>query len=99
MTEIAWSEWLDYTPEQISKIPEESGVYMMHAAMKILYIGNTENIKQTILESLNDTCIKDAKRFKYSVLTKHEKIREQLVKEYQEKHNGQLPKCMSQTAN
>lgn len=91
---ITWSDWLDYSKEQISKTPEESGVYMMHAAMKILYIGNSDNLRQTILESLNDNCTKDAKRFRYSAIINHEEIKTQLLKEYQEKHDGKLPKCM-----
>ena len=94
MSEIVWSEWFDYNADEVSKIPEESGVYMMHAAMKILYIGNTTNLRQAILESLNKSCIKDAKRFKYATTTVHEQIGTQLLKEYQEKHEGKLPKCM-----
>jgi len=94
MSEIVWSEWFDYNADEVSKIPEESGVYMMHAAMKILYIGNTTNLRQAILESLNNSCTKDAKRFKYSITTMHEQIGTQLLKEYQEKHEGNLPKCM-----
>lgn len=94
MSEIAWSEWLDYNQEQISNVPVDSGVYMMHASMKILYIGHTANLRQSILESLSDTCVKDAKRFKYSTTPEHEKIGMQLLKEYQEKHNGEMPKCM-----
>lgn len=91
---IMWSDWLDYSKEQISKTPQEPGIYMMHAAMKILYIGNSDNLRQTILESLNDNCIKDAKRFRYSAITNHEEAKTQLLKEYQEKHDGKLPKCM-----
>ena len=94
MTDIIWSEWLDYNSDQISKIPEESGVYMMHAAMKILYIGNATNLKQTILESLNHPCTKEATRFKYSLTSNHKQIGDQILKEYQEKHNNNLPKCM-----
>ncbi|MBI5697015.1 MAG: hypothetical protein HZC29_00620 [Thaumarchaeota archaeon] len=73
---ITWSDWLDYNTNEISKMPVEPGVYMMHAAMKILVIGSSENLRQTILESLNDSCAN------------------QLLKEYQEKHDGKLPKCM-----
>lgn len=91
---LTWSDWLDYNIEQISKIPQESGIYMMHAAMKILYIGNSTNLKQTILESLDDNCTKDAKRFRYSVISNHEETKMQLLKEYQEKHDGKLPRCM-----
>ena len=92
--DITWSDWLDYSEEQISKIPQEPGVYMMHAAMKILYIGNSTNLRQTILESLNDNCTKVAKRFRYSAIINHEETKTQLLKEYQEKHDGKLPRCM-----
>ena len=91
---IVWSDWLDYSEEQISKTPQEPGVYMMHAAMKILYIGNATNLRQTILESLNDNCTKDAKRFRYSAISNHDETKMQLLKEYQEKHDGKLPRCM-----
>lgn len=91
---ITWSDWLDYSTEQIAKTPEEPGAYMMHAAMKILYIGDSNNLRQTILESLNDACTRDAKRFRYTISSKHEEIKTQLLKEYQEKHEGKLPKCM-----
>ncbi|MGQ0605884.1 MAG: hypothetical protein ACT4OD_02880 [Candidatus Nitrosotenuis sp.] len=94
---IIWSDWLDYGVGQISKIPEESGVYMTHAAMKILSINNSSNLRQTILESLNDSCIKDAKRFRYYITNNHEEIKTQLLKDYQEKHDGKLPKCMEQS--
>jgi len=94
MNDITWSDWLDYSQEQISKTPQEPGVYMMHAAMKILYIGNSVNLRQTILESLSNNCTKDAKRFRYSVISDHEKTKTQLLKEYQEKHDGKLPRCM-----
>ena len=92
--DLTWSDWLDYNIEQISKIPQEPGIYMMHAAMKILYIGNSTNLKQTILESLDDNCTKDAKRFRYLVISNHEETKMQLLKEYQEKHDGKLPRCM-----
>jgi hypothetical protein len=66
----------------------------MHAAMKILYIGGTQNLKQSITESLNSACICEAKRFRYSVTDTHNELKEILLKEYQEKHDGKLPKCM-----
>lgn len=91
---ITWSDWLDFSTQEISKIPEEPGVYTMHAAMKILIIGNSTNLRQTVLESTKDPCTKDAKRFRYSVISSHEEAKSHLLKEYQEKHDGKLPKCM-----
>lgn len=92
--EINWSEWLDFNEEQTAKVPESPGVYMMHAAMKILFIGGSTNLKQSIAESLKTSCISDAKRFRYFVTDSHEAIKGKLLKEYQEKHDGKPPKCM-----
>ena len=91
---ISWSDWLDFSQEQIAKVPESAGVYMMHAAMKILFIGNSANLKQSIAESLKAPCTADAKRFRYSVTESHQEIAQKLLREYQEKHDGKLPKCM-----
>lgn len=93
-SEINWSDWLDFSSEQAAKTPKIAGVYMMHAAMKILYIGSTQNIQQTINESLSLECLKDAKRFRYAISESHEEMKNTLLKEYMEKHNGSLPKCM-----
>ncbi|MGQ0772476.1 MAG: DUF7508 domain-containing protein [Nitrososphaerota archaeon] len=92
--EIVWSDWLDFSAEQASKVPETPGVYMMHAAMKILYIGDSENLRQSINESLNLECVNTAKRFRYSITSTHHELKEKILKEYQEKHNGSRPRCM-----
>ena len=92
--EIKWSDWFDFNQEYITKIPESPGVYMMHAAMKILYIGDTMNLKKSISDSLSMNCICDAKRFRYFVTPIHESIKKKLLDEYRTKHDGKLPKCM-----
>lgn len=92
--EIAWSEWLDFSAEQAAKLPESPGIYMMHAAMKILFIGGTNNLRQSITDSLSAPCTSEAKRFRYFVTGAHQHLSERLLKEYQEKHDGKLPKCM-----
>ena len=94
MEEISWSEWLDFNVEQASKVPESPGIYMMHASMKILYIGDTNNLKQSIIDSIKTACVCDAKRFRYFVTDAHDELKEKLLKEYQEKHDGNLPKCI-----
>lgn len=96
MLEISWSDWLDFSLTEVEKVPSESGVYMMHAAMKILFIGGSDNLRQAVANALNDSCIKNAKRFKYSSVKNHQEVKIQLIKEYQEKHQGSLPACMSQ---
>ena len=92
--EIKWSDWFDFNQEYITKIPESSGVYMMHSAMKILYIGDTTNLKKSISDSLSMNCICDANRFRYFVTPIHESIKQKLLDEYRTKHGGKLPKCM-----
>lgn len=95
MVEVSWSDWLDFSLEEVAKIPASSGVYMMHASMKILFIGESDNLRQSITEALDDSCTKDAKRFKYSSVKNHQEIKLQLIKEYQEKHQGNMPRCMT----
>lgn len=92
--EIKWSDWLDYSQEQIAKTPESPGVYMMHAAMKILYIGNTDNLKKSVTESLSANCTCDAKRFRYFSTQSHNEIKEKLLEDYKKKHDGKMPLCM-----
>lgn len=90
----AWSDWLDFNEETISKIPELSGVYMMHASMKILFIGGSENIKTSIQDKDKDPCILRATRVRYMQTSSFEQITEDLIKDYQDRHEGKLPQCM-----
>ena len=90
----SWSEWLDFNQDVAKSAPEVSGVFVMHAAMKILFIGSAQNLRKTLQESLTAPCLEKAKRFRYMVTDSHEKIKEQLVQDYTKKHNGKFPECM-----
>jgi hypothetical protein len=92
--ENLWSDWLDFNEETISKIPQSSGVYMMHASMKILFIEGSENIKKDIQDKNKDSCISNSTRVKYMKTTSYEQIRNDLIKDYQDRHYGELPQCM-----
>lgn len=94
MVEIVWSDWLDFSAEIIATIPESPGVFMTHAAMKILYIGDTENLREAVSKSQKEPCSCDAKRLRYCVLSSHKEAAEQLLTEYREKHDGKMPMCM-----
>lgn len=89
-----WSPWLDFDKPTISGIPESAGVFSMHAAMKILFIGASQNLRNSLLECMSKPCVDKAKRFRYMITDSPEKVKEQLIKEYTEKHNGILPLCM-----
>jgi hypothetical protein len=89
-----WSEWLDFNQDIAKSVPETSGVFVMHTAMKILFIGSTLNLRSSLLESLTISCLEKAKRFRYMVTDSQEKIKEQLIQDYTKKHNGKLPECM-----
>ena len=90
----AWSQWLDFDKSTISEIPESAGVFSMHAAMKILFIGASQNLRNSLLESLSEPCRDKAKRFRYMVTESPDKVKEQLIAEYVAKHDGKLPLCM-----
>ena len=89
-----WSDWLDFNQDTAKSVPEMSGVYVMHTAMKIQFIGSAQNLKISLLESLAKPCLENAKRFRYMVTDSQEKIKEQLVLDYTKKHNGKMPECM-----
>ena len=91
---IKWSEWFNFDKEEISKVPQTPGVFRMHAAMKILYIGNTENLQKRLFETMEDDCTKKASRFCYFETESSKQLKDEILKEYLEKHDGKLPKCM-----
>jgi len=89
-----WSEWLDFNQDVAKSVPETPGVFVMHAAMKILFIGSAQNLRSSLLESVTMPCLEKAKRFRYMVTDSQEETKEQLVQDYTKKHNGKLPECM-----
>jgi hypothetical protein len=95
MTEaLDWSLWLDFDRDIIANIAESEGVYKIHAGMKILFIGSSQNLRESMLGCLSDPCISEAKRFSYALIGSADKVKEQLLNEYRNKHNGRLPTCM-----
>ena len=93
-----WSQWLDFDKTSIEMASESPGVCVLHANMKILYIGGSQNIRQELLNHLSDSCTNKAKRFRYIVTPEFDAIMEQHIKEYVNKH-GKLPPCMEQHAS
>ena len=95
---VDWSPWIDFDEANIDTVPKEPGIYKVHASMKILYIGNGQNLRQSLLESLADPCISKAKRFSYLITANSspEIIKEELLNDYKQKHNGKLPSCMKE---
>jgi hypothetical protein len=91
---LDWSPWLDFNSDNISNIAESEGVYKLHASMKILFIGSSENVRESLLGCLSSPCISKAKRFSYAITQSSDKINEHLLNEYRNTHNGKLPTCM-----
>ena len=91
---LNWSSWLNFDEENITNLPESEGVYKMHVSMKILFIGSSYNVRQSLVESLSNSCLKKATRFSFAITESSEKIKKILLNEYSMKHNGKLPICM-----
>lgn len=91
-----WSEWLDFDGAHVDSVPEAAGVYLMHASMKVMRIGGSDNVKKSLQELLADPCANKAKRFHYMLTQSHASVAEQLLKDYKEKHQGKLPACMEE---
>ena len=88
-----WSQWLDFDRPNIEAVPESPGVFVMHASMKVLYIGGSANIRQDLIERLSNECSSKAKRFRYMLTQSPEDARANLLKDYSEKHQGKMPLC------
>lgn len=90
-----WSQWLDFESNNIEATPESPGVFVLHTNMKILFIGGSENLRHELLSRLSDPCTCKTKRFRFNLTSAFEALREQLIKEYVDKHS-KLPLCMEQ---
>jgi hypothetical protein len=88
-----WSQWLDFDKPNIESDPESAGVFVMHASMKVLYIGGSPNIRQGLLERLSNECSSKAKRFRYLLTQSPESVRNELLKDFRDKHSGKMPLC------
>ena len=91
---LEWSSWLDFDHTNIGNIPESEGVYKLHANMRILVIGGGKNLRQSLTQDLTNPCIRKGTRFSYAVTESADTIRENLLTEYRDKHDGKLPLCM-----
>jgi hypothetical protein len=95
-SENEWSIWLDFNRETISSlVPEDSGLFKIHASMKVLYIGIAQNLKKALQDSIVDPCLRKGQRFSYMV--NHDSLdnlKMELLKDYKLRHNGKLPACM-----
>jgi hypothetical protein len=95
MTEtLDWSAWLDFDIDNIANIAESEGVYKIHAGMKILFIGSSQNLRESMRGCLSDPCMSKARRFSYAIIESADKVKEQLLNEYRNKHSGRSPMCM-----
>lgn len=88
-----WSQWLDFDKVNIDSVPESAGVFVMHASMKVLYIGASQNIREGLVERLSNECSSKAKRFRYMLTQSPDIQKDSLLKDYAEKHQGNLPLC------
>ena len=94
MSKSKWSDWIDFNHKSFSKIPELPGVFMMHASMKILFIGGSENMKKTITDTALQECISKSTRFRFRKEENYEKIRIEVINDFKKRHEGNLPDCM-----
>jgi hypothetical protein len=94
MDALDWSPWIDFDTDNIASITESEGVYKIHAGMKILFIGSSQNLRQSMLRCLSDPCTSKARRFSYAIIESADKVKDQLLNEYRNKHAGKLPLCM-----
>jgi len=95
MLENKWSDWQDNTQEVLLEIPEKPGVYMMHVTMKILFIGGSQNMKKSIIKSLEKKCISQATRIRFREEMNFDEMKDELIADYKKRHEGNIPHCMN----
>jgi hypothetical protein len=95
MSDTDWSDWLDFSQETFEIIPKSPGVFMMHAAMKILFIGGSNNMKKSIKEIASKECISKSTRVRYRKEESFEKVKQELIVDFKKRHEGHLPSCMN----
>ncbi|MFQ5998758.1 MAG: hypothetical protein ACE5KO_05580 [Candidatus Bathyarchaeia archaeon] len=83
---------MNFDKDSTENVPHASGIYVMHTAMKILYVGYSYDMRKSLGENRSDPCISEAKRFRYMLTNSPDEAKKKLLKEYFEKH-GQLPRC------
>ena len=93
---LEWSSWVDFNSNSMDTVPELEGVYKIHASMKILFIGNSSNLKQSLTQDLTNPCFINNARFSYAITETADKVVLNLLDEYRNKHDGKLPLCMQQ---
>lgn len=67
----------------------------MHADMKILWIGGSENMKKTITGTASDECISKSTRFRFREEENYEKAKMEIIEDFKKRHEGNLPDCMN----
>ena len=77
-----------------STVPESPGVFMMHAAMKVLIIDGADNLRKKLSDSHSVPCVSNATRFRFMEHSTPQKIKEDLLEDYKDRHEGKLPLCM-----
>jgi len=90
----SWSEWFDFKRSILSDMPQTEGVFMMHSAMKILFIEGTTNLKKSIEEKFNHPEITENTRLRFMMTQTYKKTAEELIKNYRVRHDGKNPLYM-----
>lgn len=99
LNSMSWSDWKSLTDDRINQVPEKSGVYELHTANELLYIGQSDNLKRRLQEHRNssDPCIKRATLFRYFETTTPKTTEENLLVNYKNSNTGRLPPCNEQS--
>ena len=87
----SWSGRLDFDAGTADGIPSEPGVLVMHAAMKILHVGGSGNLREDLAGRLADPCTRDAPGFRYILAPNCRDVRDGLPGGYGKRRDGRFP--------
>lgn len=86
-----------FDKENIARVPSGNGIYSLHKAGEIIYIGKAEgesSIRERLLSHLHgeDLCTKQATAYHYEICHNPSAKEDELLLEYRLAH-GRLPIC------
>ena len=89
-----------FTKENVDNAPDEHGVYILYDNSTLIYIGRAAGEGVTIRSRLQShksgnegACTTNASHYKREITSSPIGREKELVQEYKDSHNGELPRC------
>ena len=97
---MAFTDLIQATPQNLSRIPERAGVYKLFHKSELIYIGRSSGGSSTIKTRINahyngksGPCVQKMTAYKYDTTVADVTTERELLQNYKNAHGGKLPPC------